>query len=404
MRIGAIMFGTVFAVMAGAANNLPQTAWQALNHLSNTQLWADENLWDDPLEEVLARQSFRFASTIGPESRVDSAYLRQAVMFGAPAEQIRIYSSDNRITGIDILFFNKGDSASDLSKASVKRAMRQDAQVIQQALTDQLGKGKSGYWGASKTRMPVRMWTCGTETAGVTLALEFVAGEYVTLHLAPTVEQSQRVKKAERVDDDQDLSKNLERNDRGDVYLKNVPMVDQGSKGYCLPATMERCFLYYGITQVDMHKIADRSETRLSGGTRLDTALSKVGPVFADYGLRMRSVGSPSMRTIRQNIDLGYPMIWTLYSFQDYELRMGKNSALRESMDREEWQKFVKKQKKLKRDASGAHVCLIIGYNQETDEVAVSNSWGASGTIGWIRFEDLQTASIRGPLYAVMPR
>ncbi|MDB6132891.1 MAG: hypothetical protein JWM59_1134 [Verrucomicrobiales bacterium] len=51
------------------------------------------------------------------------------------------------------------------------------------------------------------------------------------------------------------LAKRVKR--EGDkTWLEGVPMVDQGSKGYCAVASFERVMRYYG-SQVDMHDLAD---------------------------------------------------------------------------------------------------------------------------------------------------
>ena len=44
-----------------------------------------------------------------------------------------------------------------------------------------------------------------------------------------------------------DLPRNVEKADNGDIYVSNLPMVDQGAKGYCVAATVQRLFEYYGI-------------------------------------------------------------------------------------------------------------------------------------------------------------
>ena len=38
-------------------------------------------------------------------------------------------------------------------------------------------------------------------------------------------------------------------------------MVDQGQKGYCVPATVERVLRYYGINDLNMHQLAEAGKT-----------------------------------------------------------------------------------------------------------------------------------------------
>ena len=52
----------------------------------------------------------------------------------------------------------------------------------------------------------------------------------------------------------------------GDVWLADVPMVDQGEKGYCVVAATERVMRYYG-DKVDENELAQVANTKTSGGT-----------------------------------------------------------------------------------------------------------------------------------------
>ncbi|BDS06427.1 hypothetical protein NT6N_14670 [Oceaniferula spumae] len=54
----------------------------------------------------------------------------------------------------------------------------------------------------------------------------------------------------------------------GDVYIKDVPMVDQGRKGYCAVASAARVYRYYGL-EVDQHELAQIAGTGPNSGTSL---------------------------------------------------------------------------------------------------------------------------------------
>jgi hypothetical protein len=58
------------------------------------------------------------------------------------------------------------------------------------------------------------------------------------------------------------------------------------------------------------------------------------------------------------------------------------------------------KGKKIKNDAgqaedtgAGGHICLIIGYNQQTGEIAISDSWGPRFAERWVRAREAQKVS-----------
>ena len=52
----------------------------------------------------------------------------------------------------------------------------------------------------------------------------------------------------------------------GDVILKDIPMVNQGPKGYCVPATWERAMRYMGVP-ADMYVLAMAGQSGAGGGT-----------------------------------------------------------------------------------------------------------------------------------------
>jgi Peptidase_C39 like family len=64
-----------------------------------------------------------------------------------------------------------------------------------------------------------------------------------------------------------DLAKNVQTDKAsGETYIKGVPMVDQGMKGYCSVASCQRVFNYYGMP-VDEHEMAQVAQTGAGGGT-----------------------------------------------------------------------------------------------------------------------------------------
>ena len=58
----------------------------------------------------------------------------------------------------------------------------------------------------------------------------------------------------------------VERRPNGDVVLKDIPMVNQGPKGYCVPATWERVMRYMGVP-ADMYVLAMAGNSGAGGGT-----------------------------------------------------------------------------------------------------------------------------------------
>ncbi|MDB6153898.1 MAG: hypothetical protein JWL90_2351 [Chthoniobacteraceae bacterium] len=194
----------------------------------------------------------------------------------------------------------------------------------------------------------------------------------------------------------------------GDVWLFDVPMVDQGQKGYCVVASTERVMRYFG-NPVDANELAQIANSDAAAGTSLDSmnsALKKISSRFKvrvrtleqqdtkgvlgmikdynraakrlheteipDLGMRM-DLGSifHSMnydvlkeartknpgdltrfqRSVQTHIDLGIPLLWSV------QLGMAPEAGIPQS--------------------AGGHMRLIIGYNTTKKEILYSDSWGA---------------------------
>jgi hypothetical protein len=229
-----------------------------------------------------------------------------------------------------------------------------------------------------------------------------------------------------------DLAKSVTREPSGDVFIPNIPMVDQGDKGYCAVATAARVFNYYGVP-ADQHEMAQISGNEAGGGgtnpeemvdamkkisgkykTRFQTELDldytsrkyesfmrkynvhakKLGKKVLDNdnfiyfmgGLNpdvLRSVNGQGptfdkfMGIVRTNIDKGVPVMWAL--------QLGL---------------FPENGEKAKQ-AGGGHMRLIIGYNTAKNEIIFSDSWGDGHEMKRMAAPDASAATMG--LYLLQP-
>ncbi len=205
-----------------------------------------------------------------------------------------------------------------------------------------------------------------------------------------------------------DLAKSVTRERSGDVFIPNIPMVDQGDKGYCAVATAARVFNYYGVP-ADQHEMAQISGNEAGGGgtspDEMEDAMRKISGKYRtrfltvldlDYSSRkyqsfMRKYNSAAkkldkrvldtdnyiyflggldpeilrevngkgptfekfMTVVRENIDRGVPVMWAL------QLGLFPENG------------------KEAEQSGGGHMRLIIGYNLTKKEIIFSDSWGA---------------------------
>ena len=87
---------------------------------------------------------------------------------------------------------------------------------------------------------------------------------------------------------------------------------------------------------------------------------------------------------------------------RDLTLRMKE----RPGADPVDWAKILEPKKKaarnLRKNSRNGHVCLLIGCNRRTGELATSDSWGPEFAERWITVEEARALS-QGDLGAIVP-
>jgi len=101
---------------------------------------------------------------------------------------------------------------------------------------------------------------------------------------------------------------------------------------------------------------------------------------------------------VARYIDRGVPLIWALFSTPAFNNAAGARAeARREMTDPVEWSKtLVEPRRDARRipiDKDSGHMCMIIGYNKHTGEIAVSDSWGPAFAERWVTTEEAQAVS-----------
>lgn len=83
------------------------------------------------------------------------------------------------------------------------------------------------------------------------------------------------------------LASKVKREGKTKAVIEGLPMVDQGSKGYCAVASLERVLRHYGA-DVDMHDLANAAETY--GGTNPEKMKTAIQRMSQRLGLRVREI------------------------------------------------------------------------------------------------------------------
>lgn len=258
--------------------------------------------------------------------------------------------------------------------------------------------------------------------------------EFIRLRLASISKASKAPSKMARRNS---FAANVQKDAKGFTWIDGIPMVDQGQKGYCVVATVERVARYFGA-EIDQHELAQLANTGDSG-TRpdeMEKAFQRVtGKIHLrtlalfDYDERLfekdirsynraaKSAGKPTFdydpdeyiispahlwtkvdpptfrdmkrdqnrfehfeRKIKEYVDQGIPLCWTLF------LGMFPEEGLPQSF--------------------GGHMRMIFGYNFDSEDPAehkiyYTDSWGGGHEKKVMRADEAY--SMTTGLYTMVP-
>jgi hypothetical protein len=342
-------------------------------------------------------------SKYGHSWRLYAASSKDYRLFGAMPYSVALYSDAAGLCShLSIVYANKGDFGSTAGMAedhfkggttatasALAEAMDQDDAAVTAALTAVLGAGKVQRYGEGDTRRKITRW----DWNDFSFLLSNEAGEYVGLSVVSTESANAGGKSARVKDGDlkQRLLDGVVKSPNGDVYLTEIPMVNQGPKGYCVPATFERVMRTMGL-EADMYLLAMVGQSKIGGGTVVELLLQNVRSQVYRKGRRTKdeSIKQLRIRDLRRYIDQGIPVIWTMCSVESYNKTADRNTAQR-TKAAGDWKAYAADIAKDAATTTAApkpednrHCCIIIGYNEATKEIAVSDSWGARFECRWV--------------------
>jgi hypothetical protein len=393
-----------------------------LNSAAGHELSNGSKLSERKAEEIATALQLRpeSQSKFGRSWRLYAAYAKDYRLFGAMPYSVALYSDQDGLTsGLSIVYANKGDFGSQAgmgqdhfkggTSATAKtlaEAMNRDEATLNQALTKVLGPGKTQRFGEGDTRREITRW----DWNGHAFLLSNEPNEYVSLAIMPSETADNGGKSVRMKDSDvkQRLISSIVQSPNQDVYLSEIPMVDQGPKGYCAPATFERAMRTMGL-EADMYLLAMTGQSQAGGGTSVELLLANVKSQVYRKGRRTKddSLKELKIRDLKRYIDQGIPIMWTMCSMEEYNNIADENTKTRKSAA--DWTQhassissqnleFSKKEK----PAANHHICLIIGYNEASQEIAVSDSWGARFELRWVPIGVANWASM-GNIFMILP-
>ncbi|MCX8238508.1 MAG: C39 family peptidase [Akkermansiaceae bacterium] len=381
--------------------------------LGQTLFASNGNIWNESTGDVAKRLRLPLESET-PFTSSYRLYTRSGYSFaGANPKTVVSYGDHNgRTLSLSIIYANKGDSLSNVGagedhfkdkgksvdRNTLEGAMIYDAANIAKTLTNVLGEPtEQRMLGQGNESHQVQRW----DWNGHSFLLAHVAEEYVGLNIvrASFADGGGRFSRVSDGDIRVRLKKSVTQEANGDVFIKDIPMVDQGPKGYCAPATFERAMRHAGVP-ADMYLLATLA-TEGGGGTNTSKLYDEVAFTTRSKGGRTaRKIVLKSLapNKIKRYIDKGVPILWQMCSLSGYnQVANARTRARREVKD---WVDYATKiaavagkNAEALREKNNFHICMIIGYNETTNEVAVSDSWGKNYTIRWIHVDEAEAVN-----------
>jgi hypothetical protein len=394
-------FGTV--LLSAESWNISMADWQKQFRVELTP--EQQRVWEARQAQAKSQGLELADEVISPfrwlSDRHDSlqAAPGRITLWGKKLGEVVVREKDQSVGLINISLYNRGDD----QMISVAELTKQfdEWKALLDSKTGQPGEERKS---TSAVVSSAYQWRVG-DTA---LLLEVSTGndqanpraEFLRLRAAST--QSSSTKIANR----SSLRGNVKRVDDGDVFIHNMPMVDQGQKGYCAVATIARVASYYGL-DVDQHEIAQMANTS-ELGTSTEEMEASFKTIITKLHIRTTQHFEISPRQFEADVR-AYNQLAKKQGKEVFKAPDGYRLnplAVWQSMDPEIFAAVKSSQSGCKRfmtkvaeyidqgiplcwclrlgmfpekdipQQGGGHMRLIIGYNAKTQEIIYSDSWG----------------------------
>ena len=381
--------------------------------------------------EAHAGNGFRFLEK-GREDAARAPRAGEVSFHGLEVYESRIWFGPSGVSRIELSLYNRGDADRPLAPAdlgeklaAVRKLFDAEGGRSPRIESQNLGNGVQQCRQAWRTPSPAQLVWRGRRLAGGRVDADFVR---VTLLPPGGTDDAKAFGAKERARGRSTIRENVVRvtaataqegrTKDGDVFVDNVPMVDQGDKGYCAVASCERVLRYYGLA-VDEHELGASAGSTAEGGTSVKAMYETVSAIAKKHGLGTYLVYGELDKDVLGRIE---DLEKQVADYNKAAKKMRKpeiarsqyvhgatwdHAAARAAMDADVL-KYMKTRlpafrafQKALHDQVGAgipllwgvtlgmfeepdipqsrggHMRLIIGYNDRTKEVVYTDSWGA---------------------------
>lgn len=404
---------------------LPQRAIDFV--ATNAAFWTQS-----PKEVEIATRPAFFEWTSASHECSRSAYPKLTFM-GRPVCEALIWFDTNKVREVDLSLYNRGDAGN---------IPQRDFESLLNGMVTNLNDLTSvrpvsrDIRGAGQLPKSLTIWTTPTlvftlEWSTTTQESRFRA-EYIRLRIEPPPKRAALVGTPQTVGGLGKDKRQIEKTPKGDVYLKDVPMVDQGAKGYCAVAATERVLRYFGTT-VDQHQLAEAANTR--EGTSPDALKTALLRISRSLRIKLTEIESFEAKDFLQLVDeynaaakrkhvvgimLDYSQpidISDVFAIMDPAIFKQLRTRNPASIGRFHDKVVQNVNKRIPvlwgvmlglvpepdiPQARGGHIRLIIGYNDKTREILYSDTWGAGHELKRMALDNAYAITLS--MFTIQPR
>ena len=423
------VFGAVF--MARGQIPVAQEAYDIGQDFDKAETWQQKGA---DFVAAHKRNYFRFLD----KDKQDAANaIRQGNVkfYGLEVYETRIWFAEDKVSRLELSLFNKGDARAPLESADLLDLLK----TVREKFTPEgsrpptpeqtnMGEGvlqKTLTWPGRTPAAAQLTWRYkkvkgGADADFVRVTLVNADGGTAAVKSALAAKKATQGKGAikKNVTKIATAGEPYAKAEAGDVFIDNVPMVDQGQKGYCAVATSERVLRYYGQS-VDEHEIGASAGSTADQGTSVKAMYETVSKIGRKYRLNTTVVLGEFNKAVGDRIE-------TLQKDAENDNKMAKKlkkpeitrevylhgttfdaNAAKAAMEADVLKAMKLKSPKFKNfqktvhdqvnagvpifwgvtlglfpepdipQAQGGHMRLIIGYNDKTKEIIYTDTWGA---------------------------
>lgn len=320
-------------------------------------------------------------------------------VFGKSVDHIRRYIRDGLLIQITIVFLEEGNFVGYRDGGAVnaeeernrgeqfdtigqsvqerKKAFEKKFRELSESLPTTVArvtrdKGRQITIGQGDLRKRILQFTSGE----LVLNLDMQPGHLVAL----TILRSENFNRRMRIESGNSGNRraqarsNVEVLTNGDSVIQNIPMIEQGSRGYCAIGTLTMITRYYGLA-LDIDSMA--AAAGYSEGGPQNATIEEIYQAAARQGrIDLNSTSNFSFKLIKRSIDRGEPvLVWRWFSRERNAFH--SNFAERFAVDPNSVLPNLKErnQPPLPQPDDGGHASLITGYNQQRGEILFTESW-----------------------------